>query len=296
MLTHRTIPIAGHELGVTVGNGQGTGPAVVLLHGILGSERFWPPLLPEAMRRNTRWFAVSLPGHFPSKFSAGVSSTDLTAERLAGLLHELIHCLAGAEPVGLIGWSTGGCLALCLAARWPEQVRSVLSIAGFSRGRWHGVLGLLQKLARCGAVGRQICRQALRTMTANDWLFRRAYSLAASDSGALMQSATARQVLSMLREDAARQDREGIRLLLASIRDWDVTETLRNIRVPVVIAGGARDPIIPYRHTRELASLIPVARLVTFPGMGHTFFAEHLHEVHACLQTWLDELVIRAAA
>jgi pimeloyl-ACP methyl ester carboxylesterase len=296
METYHTITIAGHQLGFTVGNEQGRGPAVVFLHGILGSERFWPPLLPERIRRNARWYAVSLPGHFPSRFSPGGRACDLSADCLSGLLHGLIRRVVSAEPVGLVGWSTGGCLALCLAARWPEQVRSVLSIAGFADGRWHGALGLLQKLARSNSLGQRVFRQVLRTMTASDWLYRRAYSLAAAHARPLMTSATARVVLTALRADAARQDRESLRLLLASIRDWNVAERLGTIRVPVVIAGGDRDPIIPYSHTLELARLIPGARLVAFPGMGHTFFGEHLPEFHASLVTWFDEILTQAAA
>lgn len=296
MQTHHTITIAGHRLGITAGNERGHGPAVVFLHGILGSERFWPPLLPETMRRKTHWFAVSLPGHFPSRCPCDVRDSDLTADCLAELLHEAIRSVVGTEPVGLVGWSTGGCLALCLAARWPEQVRSVLSIAGFARGRWHGVLGLLQKLARSGPVGQRIFRQALRTMTASGWLFRRAHSLTAGNARALMKNATAREVLTGLRPDAACQDREVMRRIFASIRAWNVTDVMRTIRVPVVIAGGDRDPIIPYSHTLELAELIPTARLVTCSGMGHTFFDEHLDEFHACLQTWLDGVLMQEAA
>jgi pimeloyl-ACP methyl ester carboxylesterase len=111
-----------------------------------------------------------------------------------------------------------------------------------------------------------------------------------------MASEIARDVLRAVREDALHQDREAMQQLFATIRGWDVTAMMRTIRVPVIIVGGDRDPIIPYSHTRELAAMIPTARLVTFPRMGHTFFAEHLPKFHTCLRSWLNDLVMKQAA
>jgi pimeloyl-ACP methyl ester carboxylesterase len=290
MLETRSVNIAGHRLGVVVGNEHVTGTPVIFLHGILGSVNFWPPLLPPSMYLNRRWYSVSLPGHFPALFPRNPRPEDTMPDHLTDLLGETIRHLVGNEAVGLVGWSTGACLALLLAARRPWQVRSVLSLSGFARGRWHGVLGLLQKLARRNALGRFAFRSSLRTMTAHDTLFRWSYGLAAARARSLWSSPTGRRVLAAIRPDAARHDLSAIQLLFARIHTWDVTDRLRTMRVPVIIAGGDRDPIIPYEHTRTLADLVPGARLVTFAGTGHTFFAECPEEFHACLQTWLDEL------
>jgi pimeloyl-ACP methyl ester carboxylesterase len=287
MLETRSVNIAGHRLGVLVGNEHGAGTPVVFLHGILGSVRFWPPLLSEAVWGNRRWYAVSLPGHYPACFPQGLGPEELTPDHLADLLGETIRHLVGDEPVELVGWSTGACLALHLAARRPRQVKSVLSLAGFSQGRWHGVLGLLQKLARRSALGRFAFRSALWTMAAHDTVFRWSYGLAAASARMLVTSAMARRVLHAMRPDVIRHNPAALRLLFARIRDWDVTDRLRTIRVPVLIAGGDRDPIIPYEHTRSLAEVIPGSRLVTFAGTGHTFFAEALEAFHACLHSWL---------
>jgi pimeloyl-ACP methyl ester carboxylesterase len=278
-----------------VGNEHGAGTPVVFLHGILGSARFWPPLLPEAMRRDRRWYSISLPGHDPTGFSGNLRPADVTPEGLADRLEERIARLVGDLPVGLVGWSTGACLALQLAAQRPARVRSVLSLAGFARGRWHGILGLLQKLARSNAIGRFAFRGALRTMVHNDRMFRWSYGLAAASGRSFRSSKTARRVLRDLRSDATRLDLQDIQLLFSRIHDWDLTGTLRTIRVPVTIAGGDRDPIIRYQHTRELADVIPGAQLVTFAGAGHTFFAECLEAFHACLQTWLSADSMKAS-
>jgi pimeloyl-ACP methyl ester carboxylesterase len=296
MASQCTITVADHRLGVTIGNEQCRGPAVVFLHGILGSEHFWPLLVPEEMRQRVRWYAVSLPGHFPSRFPPQVRDADLTADRLTEVLGELINRLVGATPVSLVGWSTGACLALQLAARQLCLVRSVFSIAGFAHGRWHGVLGRLQKLAGGGPLARRVFRQALKMMTAGDRRHRWAYGLVAAQPGSLWTSAAARTVLRAVRQDAVHQDLEALRRLFACIRGWDVADRLQAIRVPVIVAGGDRDPIIPYRHTCELTRIIPTARLVSFAGMGHTFFGEHLRDFQACLQVWLEELVLPQAA
>lgn len=282
----QTFSIAGYQLSVAAGGGHG--PAVVLLHGILGSEQFWPPLLPAAVREHARWYAVSLPGHYPSRLPPDVSAADLTCERLTEVLGELINRLVGPMPVHLVGWSTGGCLALHLAALGLCNVQSVFTIAGFGRGRWHGALGALQKLAGGGRLARSACRGALAWMAGGDWRYLGACSLAAARPLGLVRNTTARQVLGRVRQDATQHDGENLRLLMASIRSWDVAERFRAIRVPVLLAGGDRDSVIPYRHTCELSEIIPTARLLTWPGLGHTFFGDELPQVQACLQSWLE--------
>ena len=137
---------------------------------------------------------------------------------------------------------------------------------------------------------------ALRAMAAHETLFRWSYGLAADDAHSLRSSRTARRVLGDIRPDAARHKLEDIRLLFARIRDWDVTDCLRTIRVPVTVAAGDRDPIIRYEHSCELAGVIPGVRLVTFAGTGHTFFAESLEAFHCCLHTWLKGFIVSREA
>jgi pimeloyl-ACP methyl ester carboxylesterase len=49
---------------------------------------------------------------------------------------------------------------------------------------------------------------------------------------------------------------------------------LDGVRLPVVVAAGARDNFLPVFHARRLAESLPDAELVTFPRTGHLLVLE----------------------
>jgi pimeloyl-ACP methyl ester carboxylesterase len=57
--------------------------------------------------------------------------------------------------------------------------------------------------------------------------------------------------------------------LVAAAQDWDVTGRLGEVSVPVLVAGGTRDRVIPPELVRATASGIPGARLLLLAGRGH---------------------------
>lgn len=44
---------------------------------------------------------------------------------------------------------------------------------------------------------------------------------------------------------------------------------LQHIRTPTVVLHGTIDPLVPYQNGKQLAELIPNAKLLTFEGLGH---------------------------
>lgn len=97
------------------------GAPVVLIHGAFCDYRYWTPQR-ETLAPRYRAIAVSLPGFFP----------DLDVERAAAINSERHVADIEAflktldEPVHLVGHSRGGRLALHVAARAPERVRSLV--------------------------------------------------------------------------------------------------------------------------------------------------------------------------
>jgi pimeloyl-ACP methyl ester carboxylesterase len=45
-------------------------------------------------------------------------------------------------------------------------------------------------------------------------------------------------------------------------------------RCPTLIVAGSRDLMTPARNTRQLAEMLPHAKVVTLPGAGHAMMAE----------------------
>lgn len=91
---------------------------LVLLHGWGCDSQTWQPLLP-ALQQTGDVYAIDLPGF---GHSHAVSFADLDSVLM--LLEQ--HLPARAA---LMGWSLGGMLAIALAARAPEKISRVISLA-----------------------------------------------------------------------------------------------------------------------------------------------------------------------
>ena len=89
----------------------GDGPPIVLLHGPGAYGAQWIRTIP-ALTATNRVIAPDLPGHGLSDFFDG----DLTRERVAGWLDDLIECTCTKAPV-LVGHTLGGAIAMQFAAQ-----------------------------------------------------------------------------------------------------------------------------------------------------------------------------------
>jgi pimeloyl-ACP methyl ester carboxylesterase len=115
----------------------GSGPPVVLVHGLSGSWRWWRPIVP-ALAERRAVHLVDVP-----RFAALARFRPGDA---AAWLGRFVEAVAGG-PVALVGHSLGGLLVAQLAARRPELVErlGLVAPAGIPSGR--GLLGHVLPLA-----------------------------------------------------------------------------------------------------------------------------------------------------
>lgn len=62
--------------------------------------------------------------------------------------------------------------------------------------------------------------------------------------------------------------RRGLQTLRYAIQD-PMRDKLPQVRVPTLVVGGGRDPLVPQRWVEEVARLLPQKRLVMIPGAAH---------------------------
>lgn len=278
-----THTISGQEIAVGHGNDPGSGPPVVFVHGILGSVEFWTPALSVPFRESRRWYSVGLPGHWPGRLPA---DAPFSLDVMGDVLSEALRRTIGDEPAHLVGWSTGGFAALLLAARHPELVRSVLSIDGFATGRWHGLLGAMQKTARAGAIGRGTTGLALRAARSSRTLWNRITKRLMTRERET--SHPAQRIAATLLRDVRRHRPAELVRVMAAVREFDIRGELGGITAPTRIAAGENDPCVRPEHTRDLAARIPGADLKLWPGIGHMVFTERLDLFRRTLEDWLE--------
>jgi pimeloyl-ACP methyl ester carboxylesterase len=150
-------------------------------------------------------------------------------------------------PVLVCGHSTGGAIALQLAARHPAAVSGLILADTGAHMRGHGDVGAILDRIRTGW-GEDL----------------RAAVLDRSFARPLPEPARARFLTW-----AARVDPRACYDVLASQRDLDLTGALAGVRVPAVVVHGRHDRARPPEQGRELAHALPGAEF-WLADTGHT--------------------------
>jgi len=257
---------------------RGSGSAVALLHGFAGSGRDLAPLV-EALATRHRVLAIDLVGHGRSE--APRRDAPYAMERCVAQVAGVLEA-TGAVPAHLFGYSMGGRVALGVAARRPDVVRS-LALLGASAG--------LEKPEERDRRRRDDAALARRIEKDGVAAFARAW-------GEQPLFASQRTRLSPAARDALHARRLANRAhgLAGALRGMGTGEqaplhdALPGIDVPVWIGHGADDAKFA-AIARELAARIPRAECCAVPAAGH---AAHLENPDAVLRA-LEDFLARAA-
>ncbi|WP_157573229.1 alpha/beta fold hydrolase [Novosphingobium sp. AAP83] len=116
----------------TIGEPNPSVPPVVLLHKLGGWLSDWRHVAP-LLAKGRQIIAFDLPGHGGSRWD-GPAPYILTLGEIASLLVGALDEM-GIDKVHLFGTSLGGCVAVSLAAFWPERIQSLAIISSALGGR-----------------------------------------------------------------------------------------------------------------------------------------------------------------
>ena len=254
----REITLHGHRVFF---RSAGSGPALVLVHGITSTSATWANVLPFLAERFTV-IAPDLLGHGESAKPRGDYSLGAYASGIRDLLLALGH-----ERATFVGHSLGGGVAMQLAYQFPEHCERLVLVSSGGLGREINallraaslpgselVLPLLVDDRVVGAgrlVGSLLGRLGLRVHTDVGEVLRGHASLSDGDARAAFLH-TLRPIVDIRGQRVDATDR----LYLAE-------------STPFLIVWGERDPIIPADHGRAAHRLVPNSRLEIFPAAGH---------------------------
>src|SRR5438067_2174179 len=121
-----TIELHGHTLAFRM---AGQGPALLLIHGIAGTNGVWEDVFPELATDHTV-IAPDLPGHGESGASAG----DYSLGAMAATVRDLLIAL-GHERATVVGHSLGGGVAMQFSYLFPEYAERLVLISSGGLGR-----------------------------------------------------------------------------------------------------------------------------------------------------------------
>ena len=239
----------------------GQGPAILFVHGLLGSHGDWEQSVRE-LRADHRAVAPDLYGHGASAKPRGDYSLGAHAATLRDLLDHL-----GIGSVTLVGHSLGGGIVLQFAYLFPERVEGIVLVSSGGLGR---ELSLLLRAAVLPGA------EWVLPLLTSDWV---------RDRGSSVGGALARigvhgggDVTKAWRALGSLHDAESRRAFLATtravidVRGQAVTagERLALLAdVPTLLVWGARDHLIPSWHAVLAQQAIPGSRVEIFEHAGH---------------------------
>ena len=244
----------------------GTGPLVLLIHGMAGSATTWKQVMPALSERFTV-LAPDLLGHGESDKTDG----DYSLGSMASTLRDLIVAL-GYKRATVVGQSYGGGIAMQFAYQYPERCeRLVLADAGGLGSEVNPLLRMLTLpgseavlLVACAppvrhvveTIGRVVFRKKIENAAVIPELWRSYASLGHVDARRAFLR-TLRAVIDPRGQSVSAADK----LYLAA-------------GIPTLIIWGAEDHIIPVAHAHAAHAAIPGSWLEIIDGVGHYVHCE----------------------
>ena len=250
----------------------GSGEPILLLPG-LGLDHGYYRLGEPLLRRDLQTILVDPRGIGQSRKDSPDDvfyTPELWADDFAALVRHL-----DLGPVHVLGSSLGGCMAMSMADRHPDVVKSLICVGAFSElDRAMEINFRLRKkiVAKCG-MGEEIADfMGLFTMTRE---------FMDSDAGfKVMQGNQA-----LVRSNPP----EFYQAFLDTILWWGrklpgqendplFTERLKDFRCPTLVIGADNDYFIPAKFSHIIADAVPGAEYVEVTGGGHIPFIEKPEE------------------
>jgi pimeloyl-ACP methyl ester carboxylesterase len=236
----------------------GKGRPLLVLNGFAATSADWDPSFIDVLASSNELILVDNRGIGSSTDNGGPFGIDQLADDAARVIEML-----DLERTSVIGWSMGGFIAQRLALRHPDRINKLILLATDPGG------------ADADRASPEVWSQLVDMSGTPHEQARRLLSLVFPTAivesiyrefGDIVAAARAQLPVELQKRQAAAMDawhRNG------------VARQLREIRVPVLIATGTEDIVIPPSNALKLVNAIPRAWLAQFPHGGHAFMAQY---------------------
>ena len=236
---------------------EGTGPALVLVHGIGGNHSVWNDVIP-GLAKEFHVLAPDLRGHGRSRAPKG---SHFTFDEMAGDVLRLLD-ERGVADAHLVGLSGGALLALRLTLDHPDRVRSLTMVSGAAYTDAH-TRSMAQRWAETLASDGpdRFALRLLKDLYYPDWI------------EANLDFADA------VREQVKHQDLGPAVQWALAMGSFDERNRIASIVRPTLIVQAMNDAVIDASHGRILRQTIPGSQIRILTETGHLIPVERPKEL-----------------
>jgi 3-oxoadipate enol-lactonase len=246
---------------------QGSGPAILFIHGHPFNQSMWDPQI-AALTRKYRVITYDIRGYGASE----VPATEATAlETMASDINALLYHL-NIDKAVIAGLSMGGQIAMAFADQYPQRLSGLILAATFPQADAPEAaktrLAMAERFINEGTCipGGEMLPKLLApaSIKKNPDVALNVYKMIAHTPPAGAAAA--------LRGRARRKD---------------YTESLQNIAVPTLIFVGTEDAYTSVETAKQMHHSIPGSRIEIFEGIGHMPNLEATDRFNAALHDFL---------
>ncbi len=268
----------------------GSGPAVLLIHGIPGSWRQCVPLAEDLVDRFTV-ILPSRPGYGRTPIETG-RTYDEHADAFVALLDTL-----GMEDAAVLGISGGGPAAVALASRHHERVRALVMACAMAPHlvKVPAAMRLIRVPWLAEFLGPRI-RERERQKAADPQAVEAALREALTPQEYARAGVATQVRADLLRHSASHFEapngivgqRNDLAAILGARRSAAASY---DVRCPSLLMYGEADAVIPIEHASFYANAIPDAEFVLFENAGHVFCLTRRSESSAAIRSFFERTV-----
>jgi pimeloyl-ACP methyl ester carboxylesterase len=258
----RMIEVAGAKLHVVdIGPRDAGGPPVVMIHGASSNLEIMRQPLGDTLAGNHRVILIDRPGH---GWSTRDRPEDSTPAIQGGMIDEALEKLGVGRAIFVVhSWS--GALGTRIALDHPQRVAGLVMLAPVAYP-WPGGVGWYNKLVTTPVIGPLLAY----TITLPLGFFlaepgaRGVFLPQIMPQGFVARTATPL----MLRPREFLANAQDLVTLKAAVVEQ--APRYANIKAPTVVISGDMDKTVSTSiHSRPLAAVVPNAKLIVLPGVGH---------------------------
>ena len=263
-----TIPVDGAQIAYRrIGNGR----PLLVLNGFAATSADWDPSFIHGLAASNELVLVDNRGIGGSTDSGKPFDIAQLADDAARIIEML-----GIERTSLLGWSMGGFIAQTLALQHPNRVNKLVLLST-DPGGVDADLASTEVWSQLIDMSGTPHEQARRLLSL---LFPRAIAESIyREFGDIVAAARTQLSTDLVNRQIAAMD---------AWHRTGIGNRVREINVPVLIANGTADIVIPPSNALRMVNAIPGAWLAQFNGGGHAFMAQYPRPLADLINSFLE--------